>query len=356
MVTDRNSVGTDGRVGKPILEALAGRIPRRQPVWLMRQAGRYLPEYREVRGRVGDFLELCYSPKLAAEVTLQPLRRYDLDAAIVFADILLIPDALGQSVSFKEGEGPVLEPVRDAAGLAKLGCGRLHEKLGPVYETISMVSKELAHHVALIGFAGAPWTVATYMVGGAGSPDQAAAKKWAYEEPESFRNLMDLLVEATVEYLVAQVNAGAEVLQIFDTWAGGLPPRHFERWCIQPTAEIVRRVRSRAGEVPIIGFPRGAGPSYVSYVAATGVNGIGIDTAVPAAWVSQNIPADIATQGNLDPLILAAGGDMLRTETNAILDGFAGRPHIFNLGHGIVPQTPPENVSELVRMIRARDQ
>ncbi len=355
-MTDRKSVTTSDHSIKPILDVLSGRKPRRQPVWLMRQAGRYLPEYREVRGGARDFLDLCYTPELAAEVTLQPLRRYDLDAAILFADILLIPDGLGQPVSFKEGEGPVLEPIRNQTELAKLGREDLHGKLGPVYETVSLLSKELPDHVALIGFAGAPWTVATYMIGGAGSPDQAAAKAWAYQDPDGFQMLIDLLVEATVEYLVAQIDAGVEVVQIFDTWAGSLPPRHFDRWCTQPTAEIVRRVRSSNGGVPIIGFPRGAGPSYVSYVTTTKVDGVSIDTAVPAAWVHQNIPDPVATQGNLDPLILAAGGETLRAETNAILDGFAGRPHIFNLGHGIVSQTPPENVSELLTVIRARDE
>ncbi len=340
---------------KPFLEVFSGKVPKRKPVWLMRQAGRYLPEYREVRARTLGFLDLCYSPDLAAEVTLQPLRRYDLDAAILFADILLVPDALGQPVSFQEGEGPVLEPVTDRAGVAELTLGGIHEKLAPVYETVSILARELSDHIALIGFAGAPWTVATYMVGGRGSPDQAAAKNWAYQDPEGFQMLIDLLVAATSDYLIAQVDAGAEVLQIFDTWAGSLPPQHFDRWCVRPTAEIVRRVRSAREGIPIIGFPRGAGPSYVSYVAATKVNGVSVDTGLSVAWAATNIPRDVVVQGNLDPLVVVAGGDTLREETNAILDGFAGRPHIFNLGHGIVPQTPPENVDELLSLIRARD-
>jgi len=342
-------------VQKPLLQALSGTQPSRTPIWLMRQAGRYLPEYRKTRTQARDFLDLCYTPELAVEVTNQPLRRYDLDAAIMFADILLIPDALGQNVSFREGEGPVLEPVRDREALARLGGDGLHEKLSPIYETVRRLAESLPPAVTLIGFAGAPWTVATYMVEGRGSPNQAAAKSWAYRDPDGFQKLIQMLVDATVEYLVAQVNAGAEVLQIFDTWAGSLPPSQFERWCIQPTAELVRRVRAACPDVPIIGFPRGAGPSYAAYVAGTAVNGVSIDTGMAPEWAAQNLQPKLTVQGNLDPLALVAGGDILKSETNNILSALAGGPHIFNLGHGIVPETPPEHVADLVSLVRSRD-
>jgi uroporphyrinogen decarboxylase len=340
---------------KPMLDALSGVSPVRQPIWLMRQAGRYLPEYRKTRAQAKDFLDVCYTPELAVEVTLQPLRRYDLDAAIMFADILLIPDALGQEVSFQEGEGPVLGPVRDRAGLAQLSSDGVHEKLAPIYETLRGLSKELPEHVTLIGFAGAPWTVATYMVEGRGSPNQAAAKAWAYGDPEGFQTLIQMLVDATVEYLIAQIDAGAEVLQLFDTWAGSLPPSQFERWCVQPTREIVRRVKEAREGIPMIGFPRGAGPSYVSYVEQTGVDAVSIDTGLSPEWSAKNLQPKVTVQGNLDPLALVAGGDILHTETDRILNALAGGPHIFNLGHGIVPETPPEHVAELLSIIRAQD-
>lgn len=340
---------------KPLLDVLSNRTPSRRPVWLMRQAGRYLPEYREVRRSTKDFLDLCYTPELAAEVTLQPLRRYDLDAAIMFADILLIPDALGLPVSFHEGEGPVLEPVRDGKSLAKLGHTDIHKKLAPVYETVRLLVKGLPENVTLIGFAGAPWTVATYMVEGRGSQDQAAAKNWAYREPDEFQKLINMLVEATADYLIAQIDAGAEVLQLFDTWAGSLPATEFERWCIKPTAEIITRVRAAREGIPIIGFPRGAGPSYVKYVESTGVDGVSLDTSLPLDWAVKNLQPRTIVQGNLDPLALVAGGNILREQTEGILSAFSNGRHIFNLGHGIVPQTPPEHVDELVSLIRDHD-
>ncbi|HIF08930.1 MAG TPA: uroporphyrinogen decarboxylase [Sneathiellales bacterium] len=337
---------------KPLLDVLSGLEPTRTPLWLMRQAGRYLPEYRQTRSKARDFLDLCYTPELAVEVTLQPLRRY---AAIMFADILLIPDALGQNVAFREGEGPVLEPVRGRDALAGLNTEGLHQKLAPVYETLRQLAQRLPPPMTLIGFAGAPWTVATYMVEGRGSPNQAAAKSWAYTDPIGFDVLIQLLVDATAEYLIAQVDAGAEVLQLFDTWAGNLPPSQFNRWCIQPTADLIRQVKAARPDVPIIGFPRGAGPLYGDYVEATGVNGVSIDTGLSLAWAAKNLQKKIAVQGNLDPLALVAGGDILKSETDKIFAALAGGPHIFNLGHGIVPETPPEHVAELVSLVRSQD-
>ena len=322
------------------------------PIWLMRQAGRYLPEYRETRARAGSFLDLCYSPDHAIEVTLQPIRRYGFDAAILFSDILVIPDALGQSVRFEEGTGPLLEPIRDRAGLETLQCDGAVARLAPVLETLKGLARALPAETALIGFAGAPWTVATYMVGGRGSPDQAAAKLWAYREPEIFQRLIDLLVEVTGDYLVAQIEAGAEVIQIFDTWAGSLPPKGFERWCVAPMKKLVARIQAAAPHVPVIGFPRGAGISYLAYVEETGVSAVSLDTSMDRRWAAQQLQSRVCVQGNLDPLMLVAGGDEMRREVDDILETLAGSRFIFNLGHGIVPQTPPEHVAELVNHIR----
>jgi len=335
-----------------LLGVFAGEALSPPPVWLMRQAGRYLPEYREVRARAGSFLDLCYAPQLAAEVTLQPIRRYGFDAAILFSDILVVPDALGQAVEFVEGEGPRLEPIRAERDLACLRANATRPKFARVFETVARVRQELAHDTALIGFCGAPWTVATYVAQGQGSPDQAEARAWAYRDPLGFQKLIDLLVEVSVEYLSGQVVAGADVLQIFDSWAGSLPDDQFDRWVMAPTASLVSQIKRRHPTVPIIGFPRGAGIRAPAYAAKTGVQGISCDTAMPLAFIVDELAGRTVVQGNLDPLLLAAGGEALKRRVAEILTALSGKPFIFNLGHGIVPQTPPENVARLVQLVR----
>ena len=336
----------------PLLAALAGQINAPPPIWLMRQAGRYLPEYREIRGKVPSFLDLCRTPELAAEVTLQPLRRFAFDAAIVFSDILIIPYALGQRVEFVEGEGPKLEPVRDARTVAGLDRANATEALAPVYETIERVVAELPKTVPLIGFCGAPWTVATYMVEGAGSKDQAAARLLAYRDEATFQRLIDLLIDLSAEYLVNQVKAGARVLQIFDSWAGSLPEDEFERWCITPTKRLVELAKARFPEIPVIGFPRGAGVLAERYARETGIDAIGCDTSMPVGWM-RRLQEHLPVQGNLDPLLLVAGGEALDTRVGAILETLGSGPFIFNLGHGILPETPIEHVTRLVSLVKA---
>ena len=319
----------------------------------MRQAGRYLPEYRQIRRAVPDFLTLCYSPDLAAEVTLQPIRRFQPDAAIVFADILLIPDALGQTVTYLEGRGPQLEPtIRSDDDVAKLEVDGILDHVSPVFETLRQVRSQLSGDTALIGFAGAPWTVAVYMIEGGSSAQFMAARQWAAREPDTFGKLIAVLVDATVDYLRAQVDAGAEVVQIFDTWSGLLTPPGFQRWCVEPVAEIVARFKSFCPDAPIIGFPRGAGTMIIDYGTATGVDAVSLDSTVNAAWAANNLGHDVVLQGNLDPSILVAGGSALDRESRRLLGEFAPYPHIFNLGHGIVPETPPENVAQLCENIR----
>jgi uroporphyrinogen decarboxylase len=318
----------------------------------MRQAGRYLPEYRVVREKAGGFLNLCYTPELAAEVTLQPIRRYGFDAAILFSDILVVPHALGQKLEFVEGEGPRLEPVRSQAELARLNVRATRSRYDSVFETVSRVRQELPRDTALIGFCGAPWTVATYMVGGQGSTDQAEARAWAYRDQGGFQRLIDLLVETSAEYLCGQVAAGAQVLQIFDSWAGSLPDDQLQRWVIAPTKVLVERVRAQHPKVPIIGFPRGAGAQAIHYVSQTGVDGVGCDTAMPLAVMAGPLADNAVVQGNLDPLLLVAGGEAMEARVAAILTALSGKRFIFNLGHGIVPQTPPENVARLVDLVR----
>ncbi|MBX3494791.1 MAG: uroporphyrinogen decarboxylase [Parvibaculum sp.] len=338
---------------KRLLKALKRQPVDRVPVWLMRQAGRYLPEYRKVRAEAGSFLDLCYTPDFAEEVTLQPIRRYGFDASILFSDILVVPDALGQPVAFKEGEGPVLEPITHADGIAALKpVAAIREKLQPVYETVRRLRISLPAETALIGFAGAPWTVATYMVGGRGSPDQAAAKAWAYRAPDEFQKLIDLLVAATIEHLSAQVEAGAEVVQLFDTWAGSLPELSFERFALKPMLEIRVALKARFPDLPVIGFPRGAGPMTAQYFRATKLDALSLDTAMSPGWARDNLQSLGCLQGNLDPLLLVAGGPEMRRQALAILDTLGKGPFIFNLGHGIVPQTPPEHVAELVEIVR----
>jgi uroporphyrinogen decarboxylase len=321
------------------------------PFWLMRQAGRYLPEYREVRRQAANFVEFCLSPDLAVEVTLQPIRRYGMDAAILFSDILIVPHGLGQAVAFREGEGPVLEPLRSAADLARLDAAGLHERVAPVYETVRRLRGVLPPAVTLIGFAGSPWTVATYMVEGRTSRDFARTKRWAYGDPPGFAQLIDRLVDATTAYLSAQVEAGAEVLQLFDSWAGVLPERHFRTWVVEPTRRIVAALRERHPGLPIIGFPRGAGHLYGAYVAETGVDAVSLDTTVPLG-AARDLQRRGAVQGNLDPILVVAGGAALEQGVREIRAALADGPFIFNLGHGIVPETPPEHVARLAELLR----
>lgn len=343
----------DKTTKRRFLAPFAGPCLTPPPIWLMRQAGRYLPEYRAVRAQAGGFLDLCYSPALAAEVTLQPIRRYGFDAAILFSDILVVPHALGQKVEFVEGEGPRLEPVRSERDLQRLNGAATRSRFGIVCETVARLRQDLPDETALIGFCGAPWTVATYMVAGRGTPDQADARLWAYRDPEGFAKLIDLLVEVSIDYLSMQAEAGADALQIFDTWAGSLPPGEFDAWVVQPTARIVEAVRERHPQVPIIGFPRGAGQKMQRYVALTKVQGLGCDTGMePEQMADLGKVLNVVVQGNLDPLLLVAGGPELDRQVGAILAGVKGVPHIFNLGHGIVPETPPDNVARLVELVR----
>ena len=341
---------------KRLLRTLNGEAVWPPPVWLMRQAGRYLPEYRKVRAGVKDFIALCTTPALAAEVTLQPIRRYGFDAAILFSDILMLPWALGHGLEFKEGEGPVLPRLRDEAGAARLDPRRVADRVAPIMETVRMVRSGLLaegfENTALIGFAGAPFTVACYMVEGGGSKDFAAVRGMAYAQPALFQRLMDVLTEASIEYLSAQAEAGAEVLMLFDSWAGVLAPSLFRTHCVRPAARIVSALKARHPGVPVIGFPRLAGVMVRDY-AATGVDAIGVDTGSDIAAVAAMLPAAVAVQGNLDPLALVAGGTALVSEASAILAAMRGRPFIFNLGHGIVPQTPPEHVAALLELVRA---
>jgi uroporphyrinogen decarboxylase len=319
----------------------------------MRQAGRYLPEYREIRSRVASFLDLCLTPELAAEATLQPLRRFDLDAAIVFSDILIVPYALGQSVEFIEGEGPRLDPVRDEGAVVRLEPEKAEARLTPVYETLERVVAGLPRAVPVIGFCGAPWTVATYMVEGRGSKDQAEARLWAYRAPEAFGRLIDVLVETSAEYLLGQVNAGASVLQIFDSWAGSLPEDEFARWCIEPTRRIVERINASAPDIPVIGFPRGSGALAVRYARETGIDAIGCDTTLPLAWIKRELQPLLTVQGNLDPMLLVAGGPALDARVKATLAALGSGPFIFNLGHGIQPETPVAHVERLIALVKS---
>lgn len=338
-------------VHKPLLATVLGQRQERPPIWIMRQAGRYLPEYREVRARSKGFLDLCYSPDLAVEVSLQPLRRFELDAAILFSDILVIPDALGQSVRFEVGEGPVLEPI-SVETLGILRPERVLDHLAPVLETLRRLRARLAPEKTLIGFCGSPWTVATYMIGGRGSPDQAVARLFALRHPEAFKTLIDILVTASIDYLVAQFEAGADVVQLFESWALNLDEVAFASQVIEPNRRIVEGVRARVPNAPIIGFPRGAAGNIAGYVKATGVNAVGLDYATPLQFAVDHVPAGIAVQGNLDPLRLVAGGVQMENRAREIIAAFADRPHIFNLGHGIVPETPIEHVARLVDLVK----
>ena len=340
-------------IQKPLLRVLAGETVSPPPVWLMRQAGRYLAEYREVRARAKDFIDFCFSPDLAAEVTLQPIRRFGFDAAILFADILLVPIALGRKVWFVTGEGPQLEPF-DPRLFEELRTDQTEAVLAPIGETLKRVVPQLPDTTTMIGFAGSPWTVATYMIEGGGSKDRFRARVAAWEHPEAFDGMMDRIADVTAEYLVMQARCGAEVLKLFDSWAEGLPEPLFERVIIRPTRRIIHAVRAAGVDVPIIGFPRGAGTLYPRYARETGVTAIAVDTAVDPAWIQSVLPSDMAVQGHLDPAVLRAGGNALDGEVDRLLDSWAGRPHIFNLGHGITPDVPVGHVEQLLARIRLR--
>ncbi len=338
---------------KKLMRALAGEVQTVPPVWLMRQAGRYLPEYRATREKAGDFLTLCYTPDLAAEVTLQPIRRYGFDAAILFADILLVPQALGADLWFVTGEGPRLSTVTSAAEIAALKpADAVHETLAPVYETVRILTRELAPETALIGFAGAPWTVATYMIAGRGTPDQGPAHALREGDPAAFDVLIERLTDATIEYLGAQIEAGAEVVKLFDSWAGSLPGDAFERYAVEPARAIIAALKARYPHVPVIAFPREAGEGYVGFARATGADCVAVDNSVGAAWAAEHVQKDGCVQGNLDPRHMVTGGQALIDETRAIVAAFSGGPHIFNLGHGITPDADPDNVHMMLKAIR----
>jgi uroporphyrinogen decarboxylase len=337
---------------KPFIDVLSGQRQAVPPVWMMRQAGRYLPEYREVRAKAGGFLDLCFTPELAAEVTLQPIRRFDFDAAIIFSDILVIPYALGRSVRFEVGEGPRLEPLDDPDKVRTLSPHADFDKLEPVFEALRIVRRALDPKTALIGFCGAPWTVATYMVAGHGTPDQAPARMMAYRHPEAFARIIDALVANSVDYLLGQLAAGADALQIFDTWAGVLPPAEFVRWSIEPTRRIVEGVRAKAPDAGIIGFPRGAAALLPAYVEATGVNAVSIDWTAEPSFIRERVQTRVAVQGNLDPLVLITGGDALNRAVDDVLTNFAKGRLIFNLGHGIQPETPIAHVEQMLKRVR----
>ena len=337
---------------KPILNVLSGRPQAVPPVWFMRQAGRYLPEYRALRERAGSFLDLCFTPELAAEVTLQPIRRFGFDAAILFSDILVVPHALGRSVRFEAGEGPRLEPLDDAMKLNALAATEDGRVFAPVYEAVALVKRALPDNVALLGFCGAPWTVATYMIAGRGTPDQAPARLMAYAEPDAFARLIDILVETSSRYLVAQLEAGADAVQIFDTWAGVLPTGEFERWCVAPVRRMVENVRRAVPGAKIIGFPRGAGAQLPSYVEATGVNAVSIDWTAEPAFIRERVQSRVAVQGNLDPLVLITGGTALDRAVDNVMATFSQGRFIFNLGHGIQPETPIAHVEQMLKRVR----
>lgn len=344
-----------GMIAKPILDVLSGQPVWPPPIWMMRQAGRHLPEYKATRAEAGSFLALVTTPELAAEVTLQPVRRYGMDGAILFSDILMVPWAMGQKLWMEEGEGPRLTPITDQAGLAALRPGDLRETAAPIFETVARVRAELDganSKTTLIGFAGSPFTVACYMVEGRGGSDFADVRQLAYADPQFFGRLIRVLTDATVDYLLAQVEAGAEALMLFDSWSGLLSPNQFRRWVIEPTATIRRALAQAAPDIPVIGFPRLAGPMLADYASRTGMQGIGMDTSMDPRWAAANVGAEMALQGNLDPLVLLTGGVALETEARSLLSAMRGRPFIFNLGHGIEKETPIEHVTALLRLVR----
>ncbi|MFK7869126.1 MAG: uroporphyrinogen decarboxylase [Roseobacter sp.] len=338
---------------KTILRALAGETLPTPPIWMMRQAGRYLPEYRATRAQAGDFLSLCYNPELAAEVTLQPIRRYGFDAAILFADILLLPQALGADLWFVTGEGPRLSTITNSDDFGKLGPAEdIHETLNPIYETVRILRGALPAETTLIGFAGAPWTVATYMIAGRGTPDQAPAHKLMTEDPVVFDALMDRITEGTILYLDKQIQAGAEVVKIFDSWAGSLKGEAFDKYAVEPARKITAALKELHPDIPVIGFPREAGDGYIGFAKATGVDCVALDNSVSADWAAEHVQVDGCVQGNLASPHMVTGGQALVDETRAIVKAFSGGPHIFNLGHGITPDADPDNVQRMIDAVR----
>ena len=335
-----------------LLDTLRGKVTERPPVWLMRQAGRYLPEYRALRAEKGGFLELVYDSQAAAEITLQPVRRFGFDGAILFSDILIVPYAMGQDLAFLAGEGPRLSPRLIDAALGALEA--VPERLLPIYRTVALVRDQLGPETTLLGFAGSPWTVATYMVAGEGSRDQHVTRALAYRDPAAFQAIVDAIVAVTIEYLGGQIEAGAEAVQLFDSWAGSLAPDEFERWVVAPNAAIADAVRSRHPQVPVIGFPKGAGAKLPAYARETAVDAVGLDETLDPVWAMHALPPGLPVQGNLDPLLLLAGGTALEQRARYICDVFAGRPHVFNLGHGIDKETPIAHVEQLLAVVRGQ--
>lgn len=338
---------------KTILRALAGETLPTPPIWMMRQAGRYLPEYKATRAQAGDFLSLCYNPDMAAEVTLQPIRRYGFDAAILFADILLIPQALGADLWFVTGEGPRLSTITSQADFDKLGSvDNIHETLNPIYETVKILSRALPAETTLIGFAGAPWTVATYMIAGRGTPDQGPAHALMQNDVAVFEALLDKITEATIHYLLAQIEAGAEVVKIFDSWAGSLKGDAFNKYSLEPARKITAALKAKYPDIPVIGFPREAGDGYIGFAKATGVDCVALDNSVSADWGAEHVQVDGCVQGNLASSHMVTGGQALVDETKAIVKAFSKGPHIFNLGHGITPDADPDNVQRMIDAVR----
>jgi uroporphyrinogen decarboxylase len=338
---------------KTILRALNGETLPTPPIWMMRQAGRYLPEYRATRAKAGDFLKLCYTPDLAAEVTLQPIRRYGFDAAILFADILLLPQALGAELWFETGEGPRLSTITSMTGVQALRpVDAIHDTLSPVYETVRILARELPRDTTLIGFAGAPWTVATYMIAGRGTPDQAPAHALKDTDRPAFQALIDRITLGTIDYLSMQVQAGVEVVKLFDSWAGSLKGADFQDFAVKPAARIIAALKSRHPGLPVIAFPREAGPGYVGFAAATGADCVAIDNSVTPEWAAANVQRDGCVQGNLDPRHMVTGGQAMVEATRHVVQAFAGGPHIFNLGHGITPDADPANVARMIDVVR----
>jgi uroporphyrinogen decarboxylase len=347
----RGFMSVDGKGKKPLLRVLAGGPSMPPPIWLMRQAGRYLPEYRALRAKAASFLDFCFTPELAVEATLQPIRRFGFDGAILFSDILVVPHALGQPVRFAEGQGPLLEPIRTAEDMDRLSAAGLVDRLAPVFEILRRLAAALAE-TTLIGFAGAPWTVASYMIEGAGGSDFVNARRMAYEAPDLFARLIDLLVESTIDYLAAQAAAGAEVLQIFDSWSGALAEPERRRWSLEPLARITRRLKDLHPEVPVILFPKGAGLLYGDFARHSGAAAVSLDSGIPLDWAAGELQPHLALQGNLDPVLLLVGGAALDREVDRILERLGQGPFVFNLGHGILPETPLPNVERLVARVR----
>lgn len=333
-----------------LLDTLRGSNGDQRPIWLMRQAGRYLPEYRALRAEKGGFLALVYDSAAAAEITVQPLRRFGFDGAILFSDILIVPYAMGQDLQFLVGEGPHLSPRLVDHALKSLVA--VPERLAPIYETVRQVAAQISPQTTMLGFAGSPWTIATYMVNGEGSRDQHETRAYAYRDPAAFQAIIDGIVDVTVEYLDGQIKAGAEAIQLFDSWAGSLAPREFEKWVIAPNAAIVRAIKALHPTVPIIGFPKGSGEKLAAYARETGVDAVGVDETIDPIWAARELPANMPVQGNLDPLLLLAGGPELEARAIGVLEAFADRPHVFNLGHGIGQTTPIEHVEQLLSVVR----